>query len=180
MNSARRYVVEPAPVPGGIPHVRVERLARWQFIGHVEPEPTADEIRDDLMFGLYEDGVGPAPVASRDEDGVLHLDWPDLGTHVLDPEYARVLALASLPLFRECPELDGTPPTDRETEVEIERLVREERRARKRAKVPEPERQPTKAPPKPPPTVLEVERTASGWKRSRPRPRLQLRARWRR
>ena len=190
----RRYVVEPALVPGGVPRVRVERVARWQFIGRVESEQTADEIRDEVMLGLRDDGVGPDPIVSYEDDGeggrVLHLDWPDLVTHVLDPEFARVLALASLPLFRSCAELDDTPPTDRETLAAAERQVaddrahwgkqRRERRARKRARAPEPERQPTQGPPKPSPEIFEVEMSAAGWQRSRPRPRLALRARWRR
>ena len=183
--TARRYVVEASPEPGGIPHVEAQRIARWRLLGHADPEPTADEAQADLMFWLRDQGLGPEPLASYDEDGVLHLDWPDLATHVLDPEYARVLALASLPLFRSCAELDDTPP-DLDAVAAAERQVaddrahwgkqRRERRARKRARAPEPERQPTKGPPE----IFEVERTASGWKRSPARPRLRLRARWRR
>jgi hypothetical protein len=209
VTETRRLVVEPG-APGGPPHVRMERIVRWQLVGAAEPEPTAEEARTEFLLGLRDAGIGPEPVLSysNGDDGepVTHLDWPDLATHVLDPEYARLLALASLPIFRECPELDGTPPTDRETEVEIERLVHEgrerskliktlvaeiapelagkqrrERRARKRARGPEPERQPTKGPPKPSRTIFTCERDEHGWHWTRfvPRPR-RTRARIRR
>jgi hypothetical protein len=54
--TTRRLVVEPATAPGEPPHVRGEKLARWQFIGAVEPEPTPEEVRDDLMFALRDQG----------------------------------------------------------------------------------------------------------------------------
>lgn len=203
MTSTRHYVVKPAG--DGLP--RVERAVRWRLIGAVERDLTPEELRDEFMFELRDAGVGPEPILSFStaDDGAQtpHLDWPDLGTHVLDPEYARLLTLASLPLFRSCPELDDGPEPDleaiaaaeheiaedRERQSLIVRLIaelapevalkgRRERRARKRARVPE--REPTKGPPKPSPSIFEGERTASGWRWSRPRSRLQLRARWRR
>jgi hypothetical protein len=125
----RRLVVEPGD-PGGPPHVRADKIVRWKFVGAAEPEPTAEEVRDDLMLSLRDQGVGPEPIASFEDDGEvrwIHLDWPDLGTWLLDPEYARTLALASIPLGREIPELDSQPDPDPGHEAEVERQAAEDR-----------------------------------------------------
>lgn len=127
MNQAR-FVVKPG-APGSPP--RIERAVRWRLLGYAESEPTAEEMYDDLMFDLRDKGVGPEPILSYSTDDkgerVMRIEWPDLGTHALDPEYARLLALASLPLFREVPELDSQPERDPALEAEIERVVAEDR-----------------------------------------------------
>ena len=131
VTATRRLVVEPGE-PGGPPHVRIEKIVRWQLAGAVEPEPTADEIRDEFLLGLRDAGLAPEPVLSFGSDGETdpRLDWPDLGAHAVDPDHARLVALASLPLGRSCPELDATPAPDPEAEAELERVVAEDRRDR--------------------------------------------------
>src|SRR5206468_4174243 len=123
MSAASRFVVKPG-ASGGPP--RVERLVRWELIGHVEPELTAEEIGDEFMLGLRDAGIGPEPIVTWavDDDGdrELRLAWPDLGTHLLDAEFARLVAFASIPLGREIPELDNQPEPDPQHEAGVERL----------------------------------------------------------
>jgi hypothetical protein len=131
VTASTRFVIKP---DGGGGPPRVERAAGWRLIGARESEPTAEEARDEFMLGLRDAGTGPEPIVSYSDEGgagrTLHLDWPDLATHSLDPEYARLLALASIPLGREVPELDATPPPDPDLEGEMERLAHEDRRER--------------------------------------------------
>jgi hypothetical protein len=194
VTTTRRLVVEPGE-PGDPPHVRAEKIVRWQLVGAADPEPTAEEIRDDLMFALRDSGHGPEPIYSTDDDGE-HLDWPDLATWVVDADYARVLALASLPLGREVPELDTQPEPDPEHEEAVElqafedrqdwalvaamveaaarRLpaIRRMRRSRALASAP-------KAKPSPPssPRVFFETKNGTDWTRFVPGPRLRARAR---
>lgn len=109
--------------------VRVERAARWQLVGARKPEPTAEETRDQFMLGLRDQGIGPDPIVSYSDDGEAHLSWPALAAE--DPELARLVALASVPLDRACPELDETPPPDPGHEAEVERQANEDRRERR-------------------------------------------------
>jgi hypothetical protein len=165
--SEYRYVVGPSE-GGSPPHVERVPIVRFRLIGAAEPEPTPGEVRDEFMLGLRDAGIGPEPVASYDQDGMLHLDWPDLPTHLLDADSARLLALASLPLDREVPELASTAlpdpehmrevarvaADDRERWAEVKRLVTvaaeifavEKRRARRLAKRPRPEVTPSARP----------------------------------
>lgn len=204
MSAETRFVVK-AGEGGGLP--RVERTARLRFVGHREPEPTADEAQIEFMLGLRDAGTGPEPVLSYSDDGEAHLSWPDVAA--ADPELARLVALASVPLGREVPELAGAEP-DPEVEAEIERLVHEDRertrdrtrlisnlaealapvlaakqrreRRMRRARQRNPKGQPVKAPPQEP-DRFEGELTADGWRWqpvARARSALRARARLRR
>ena len=122
-----RLVVEPGE--GGVPQITRVPVVQFKLTGAAETEPSPEEARDDLMLALRDAGVGPEPVLSLGADGETdaRLDWPDLGTHALDPDYARLLTLASVPLGRVVPELDATLQPDPEHEAEVERIAHQDR-----------------------------------------------------
>jgi hypothetical protein len=180
---------------------RVERTARWRLVGASDPDPSAD--RDDWMLTLRDQGLGPDPVvtyADGSDGREVILVWPDLGGHAVDPEHARLVALASVPLNREIPELTGTEP-DPEHEAEVERQAAEDRqqwefverltkacgraflrrraaaRRVKRTKPPQSKDKPSPSPT----TFYEGQGGPDGWHWTRSRPqRPRARARWKR
>jgi hypothetical protein len=195
--------------------VRAERLVAWRRAGAPPPEPEAvgeATEHDEIRLLLAEGGLGPTPVVSLSDDGEdgerrLHLTWPDAAVHRVDPELARVVALASTPIFDEVPELEGDSVPDlleaaaRQAEEDRD-LRRAERRrrandhtvavftrhmasrlmARKAESAPEPDK--LGAPPRPKkqrrPRTRAYTRTASGATVEIPVPRLRGRARLRR
>ena len=186
--TAYRLLVEPSE--NGVPHVELVPVYGFRLIGAAASSLSEEQLRWEIGLGLRDADLLGEPVLSYSEndDGSrrTHLDWPTIAEHAEDEAWSRLLVMARLPLDRVCPELDGGEPdleaidaADRQVAEDRDRWAKQ-RRERRARKVPEPERQPTKGPPKPSPTIFEIERTASGWKRSPARPRLRLRARWRR
>jgi hypothetical protein len=159
----------------------------FRLLGAPEPEPDPEQLRWLIGLAMRDGGLLGEPVVSfsKNDDGSrrTHLDWPSVAEHAEDPEHARLLTLARLPLDREIPELDNAAPPDPEREAAVELAVLTDRaerafvrkvaeaaarmlfrhRAAERRIRRGRDRQPVKEPPKQWPARSRVRRPRRGW-----------------